>query len=615
MHLIAPWWLLYLLPLCGLIILLYLLKLRRRERVIPSVMLWDKLLQDLQANSPLQKLRKNLLLILQLLIVILIVIALTRPAMLWNTTSSRNMIMVIDASASMAARDVMPSRFELAQRRAHQAIDSLGKTDNMLIIAVGGGTRTLTPMTTDKKTLHDAINKLEVADTTGDLREAFDIAAGMARDKKFAGNGKPDMLVISDGGSNDVSLPTDFSLNVNYVKTGEKGGNVGIIAMDARRVAKKVNSYESFIVVKNFYTESKTFNVEILLNDSTMDVQEVKLSPGEKWSATIPDLPATGGILKANIDIDDALKTDNNAQIILPENSRLPVLLVSPGNIFLQTALSLTPGVQVTTNNYIPPVISPGTVVVADKVAVNRLPVGINSLLISCTGDAVPAEFKTTLNDVEVNDWDRRHPVLQHISLNDMLITQTSRLVPDAGAKSLIETASGVIAVTSETNNRRVIALGFDLHGTDFPLRVSFPIFIANCMEWLGGKRAGLIAMNIHAGETVKMSGNNLTLVAPNGKKRKIISTSAIKNIDGLIHTGIYQVTGDKNMRISVNLLNAGESDITPREKLVMHDITGKTINAATGNPQSETEFWRPILMLALMLLCIEWWVFHKRIG
>ncbi len=615
MHLIAPWWLLALLPLCGFIILLYLLKLRRRERVIPSVMLWDKLLQDLQANTPFQKLRKNLLFILQLIIVIFIVIALTRPAMLWKSSASRNMILIIDASASMAARDVIPSRFDMAQRRAHQAIDSLAKTDNMLIIAVGGGTRTLTAFTSDKKSLHDAINKLNIADTTGELREAFDIAAGMARDKKFAGNAKPDVLVISDGGSSEISLPADYSLNTNFIKTGEKGGNVGIIAMDARKIVKKVNSYEAFLVVKNFYKDTKTFTVDISLNDSTMDVQEIKLAGGEKWSATIPDLPATGGVLKATIYIDDALKTDNIAQIILPENNRLSVLLISPGNFFLQTALSLIPGIQVTTNNFLPTVINPGTVVVADKVTINKLPVGINALLISCTGNAIPADFKTTLNDTMVNDWERRHPVLQHISLNDMMITQASRLLPVDGAKPLIESDGGVIAVTSESNNRRIIALGFDLQGTDFPLRASFPIFVANCMEWLGGKRAGLSATNIRAGEIVKAVGSNLTIISPDGKKRKISSASAMTNIDGLTRTGIYQVTGDTKMRISVNLLNAGESDITPREKLILRDTAGKITEAKTGNLKTETEFWRPILLLVLLLLCVEWWVFHRRIG
>ena len=47
------------------IILLYMLRLRRREVTISSTFLWRQVLQDREANSPWQRLRRNLLLLLQ----------------------------------------------------------------------------------------------------------------------------------------------------------------------------------------------------------------------------------------------------------------------------------------------------------------------------------------------------------------------------------------------------------------------------------------------------------------------------------------------------------------------------------------------------------------------
>src|SRR5919202_1532126 len=98
MNFLNPWNLLWLLPLVGGILALWMLRLRRREVTVSSLYLWRTLLRDTQANTPLQKLRRNLLLFLQLLVAFLLVFALARPFVFGNGRSGRSCVLVLDTS-------------------------------------------------------------------------------------------------------------------------------------------------------------------------------------------------------------------------------------------------------------------------------------------------------------------------------------------------------------------------------------------------------------------------------------------------------------------------------------------------------------------------------------
>src|SRR5947207_6898888 len=103
------------------LLVLYFLKLKRRELVISSTLLWRKAIQDLQVNAPFQKLRRNLLLLLQLLLLLLLLLAISRPVSNYKPPPGKMTVILIDRSASMSARDQEKgtTRLDEAKRRAH----------------------------------------------------------------------------------------------------------------------------------------------------------------------------------------------------------------------------------------------------------------------------------------------------------------------------------------------------------------------------------------------------------------------------------------------------------------------------------------------------------------
>ncbi|HOM73375.1 MAG TPA: BatA and WFA domain-containing protein, partial [Armatimonadota bacterium] len=134
MGFLSPLVFLLAIPLAGVIIALYLLKLKRKERVISSVFLWKQAIQDVQANAPFQKLKKNLLLFIQLAVIVLAVVALARPFARTTGLAGQNIVIIIDSSASMSATDSGKSRFDEARQKALAAVDRMGKGDSILVI-------------------------------------------------------------------------------------------------------------------------------------------------------------------------------------------------------------------------------------------------------------------------------------------------------------------------------------------------------------------------------------------------------------------------------------------------------------------------------------------------
>src|SRR3954469_19895004 len=135
------------------IIALYFLKLRRRPVQVPSTLLWRRSLEDLHVNSLFQRLRRNLLLFLQLLAVLLAMLAMAGPRIMGTTSTGQRFVLAIDNSASMQATDVRPSRLEYAKLEAKKIVQNMEPNDLAMVIAFSDRARVVSPYTGDKRQL------------------------------------------------------------------------------------------------------------------------------------------------------------------------------------------------------------------------------------------------------------------------------------------------------------------------------------------------------------------------------------------------------------------------------------------------------------------------------
>src|SRR3712207_6345162 len=147
------------------LLILYFLKLRRRELAVSSTLLWKKAIQDLQVNAPFQRLRRNLLLFLQLLLLFFLLLALSRPVSQYAPGAGKMTVVVIDRSASMAAKDVdggKRTRLEEAKRRAIDLVETLDRNGSAMVIAFDESAEILQKFTGDVPALKQAIDNIQV---------------------------------------------------------------------------------------------------------------------------------------------------------------------------------------------------------------------------------------------------------------------------------------------------------------------------------------------------------------------------------------------------------------------------------------------------------------------
>ena len=487
----------------------------------------------------------------------------------------------------------------------------------MMIVAVGGGTRPLTTFTDDKRQLREALDRLQPTDTRADLSGAVDLAMGLVNQKKNLT--PPDIVIYSDGAVPTLSISPELGKYVHFERVGKHSDNVGIVMMSMRRRVSAQGGLEGVIGIHNYSDAAKSFTLELSVDGRLFDAREMTLAAGEQKTEEIGQLPPEAGLLHAYLDLRDSLASDNDANLILKKADQTPVTLVTDGNLFLSRILALDDTLTLTESKTVPGDLPAGSVLVADLTAVPSLPPGVSALLIGQTDGPIPGTIGNEVENPQVVDWDRKHLVMAKVDLHGMRLARAHVITPSSGVETLIESDAGPIAVAQEVDGRRIVYLGWDLHNSDFPLTVAFPIFMANCLDWLSGERQRALAMNINTGDTLRLpvpaQATTVRLQAPDGAKEDLQPHNGFITLDHLRDVGLYHLTGTGlDQQIAANLFDSRESDLTPKN-IALETGSGKMAEVKTGSVKTDNELWRILALLALVLLAAEWWVFHKRIG
>ncbi|HVR61191.1 MAG TPA: VWA domain-containing protein [Polyangia bacterium] len=619
---------------------LYLLKLERRRVLVAFSPLWTALAGERRSERWARRLRRWLSLLLQLAFLTLLVLAAADPRPAAADRGGRSIVVLIDRSASMAARDEPGGRIARARRAAEEIVAGMSGRDRAMIISFGAGVSPESGFEDDPQRLRAAIARADASDEPGDLPAALEFARAVLRDRP-----RPTLVLISDGGFSESARAAGGAalagIDARFVPVGQRRDNVAILSFGARRKPADPASVEAAVVVQSFRAAATTVILEIAAGPDSVPIERIrlKLEAGEQRRYVLGAVPAADTELRATLrpagvegtapesaglDQLDDLAVDDRAFAVVPALRRLKVLRVGAGDLFVDGALlSLGDTVDV---RRVPAAAAASTraswpaydAIIFDGVTPPEAPTAGHFLFIDPSGPGSPFPVRGTIADPIVSESKPHHPLLRHVALADVNIARAQRLALAADDIAVASALGAPLIVARARPGLRVVALAFSVRQSDLPMRTAFPLLLANSIAFLAGDTQGA-GLALRTGQAARWPVADAagaptvtaTVIDPLGNAQARAARAGAVEWPVQV-TGFYRLrTGRSEVTFAANLADPVESDTAPARTLA---LGGRTLPAPDApRPGQRRAYWAWALMAAAALTLFEWCSYHRR--
>ncbi|RMG98873.1 MAG: VWA domain-containing protein [Deltaproteobacteria bacterium] len=621
---------------------LYLLRMRRRRIVVPFAALWEQVLRASEARRFSRRFRRLLSWLVQVAILLLLALALADPRPAAWLRPPKTVLFVVDRGASMdaPAEDGRP-RIALARDRLAAELAALGPADRAAVVLAGPSAEVAAPLSPAAE-VRASLGPLSPAFGPARLDEALDLASALA-----TGTADPSIFVITDGAVDPLSRGAlaacvEGPVPCRVHRIPGPPGNLGIAAFAARRRPFDPTRVEVVSRVENHDERPHGVVLEIWAGDVPVGHVEATIPPGAEHRHVFDDLDAPGDVLRATIRAADGkalpgTDLDDIAYAAVPAPRATRVVLVTDGtDLFLEAVLlSLGDAVDVTA-------IDP-----RDTDAIDRAGEDADVVVVDVGDEPLP-ELPADVHLVVFDPWrhddaafpirkgrdvrrpflteeDRSHPLLEDVTFVDVNIARGTTFRPSPGDEVLVRTLGEPIVVVRDDGTRRILAIGFDPRQSDLPLRVAFPLFLANAVEVLGSEAPGFVA-TVPAGVPTLVSLADLGL-AGRGVEAVRVQPPRGETYTLPVHDGRVRLRVDEPGIVTLSTQGGSSSGETARVAATAGALgslgdalaDAPWIDAAapgpppTPLPVADDPLWLLLLALVAAAGALEWWTYHRR--
>ncbi|BCZ48495.1 hypothetical protein psyc5s11_45620 [Clostridium gelidum] len=582
-------WPLALLITIPLVILLYILKRKYREKEVSSSLLWKEAYKNTQANTPWEKLKVSIMMILQILIILLIIFALMSPFLKFGGKTYKNLIIVMDTTASMSTlyeRD--KTRLDEGKEMTKEYIKSIKESTNNYIIAFNG---------TSNIETKNSIDEVTQTYGSGDISSVLSYVRSLGE-----GLEEYEVLVVTD---KNIDLG---DVNGKVISLANSGENAAITNLSHKFVEGKM---KVIATVKNTGNSDYSGDFSLYNGDELLKVESLDLPKGESKTLNFELEDFKGDYLKGELSKKDLISGDNTYYDVVSNNKGKKVLLVTEKNVFLEKSFNNIENVDLYKTNDVNNMTEEDyDLYVFDNVTPEIMPKKGSILFINPTSN----EFFKVENKEELGQATGVQEELSKYT-KDIKFTLSSYKnieLPYFG-KAFLKVDGNTIGFLGEINGRSIAALGFDVHNSDFVLKKEFPILVYELGEKLI-KSGILYKNNYKAGDEIVIKGT------PFGKSLKVkslnknyIGVTQGSRYNSISELGLYKVQEESNENekseemFSINFPTDEETNL------------GEENIGEENNLKSEVKILKKglslvplLLMLAIIGLLTEWILYLK---
>jgi hypothetical protein len=610
------------------LIALYVLRRKREARIVGSTLLWDRAVRDMRAERPWQRLVPYVSLLLQALAIALAALALARPSGIGEVPSGARLAVVVDASASMGARDV-GGRDRMDAARAHvlAVADALPAGGTLMLVEAASEPAVLLAPTSDGAEIRRAIGQLRVRGAEASLERAVAVAAERMRDAPPGSR----IVVITDAAS-DGEQSLAASVPVEVQRVGSDATNDAIVAVDvrARPTEGAPDRAEIFVRAVRFAATPATRWVTASIEGrGIVASRRVELAPEQPESVLMlaelpPDADGRAALVRVELASDDpdrgapaasdALSLDDLVVAPSPGARRIPVFLVGAAPASVRRVLLADRDVelfQTSLASLAERQADPGEseldgVFVYAGEAPAEPPPG-DAIVVAPTASTVfGVSLAAAASSPRILSWEDDDPRLRFVSFAGVHIA-SMRAITGAEARPLVQTDHGAVLSSLTHPGGEVTILGFDPDQSDLPDQPGFVILFRNVLERARARRAegGIRADRI--GEPLRVpapDGATVDVRCPDGSSARGLSRGGVAIVEVPALAGVFEATvGRRHLFALRNLLSPAESDPRARARFVTRAGGAEVAVQEAAEPR---EAWAWLAGMLLVVLTLE---------